>query len=120
MYSRAVRQMLARFGRRCFILTPDGEKRIEVKALLNPLLYKTKQYIGGEYLPDGFFDGGHYLYVGDGKIRIDNLPIGTVIECGEDRYVIVRAEQYIIGEDVIYTWAVLQLAEKCDTGCIGD
>lgn len=96
------------------VVPSGGDKKIKVKALLNPLLYKNKLYIGGGYMPDGFFDGGHYLYVGLPDVRLDNLPIGSVIFCSGSKYVIKRGEQYFLGGSPIYTWAVLQLAERDD------
>lgn len=104
--------MIGRYGQQCEIVVSGNDRLVKTKAFLNPLLYKNKIYIGGTYLPDGFYDGGHYLYIGRASVRLDNLPFGSVVKFGSDTYIIKRAEQYIVAGECIYTWAVLQLAEK--------
>lgn len=112
MYKRLTEKALKRCGRRCIIKPFGSDEQLTVTALINPLLHKNKMYIGGTYLPDGFCDGGHYLYIGEPSVSLDNMPIGSVIVCGENTYSIKHSEQYFIGSDVLYTWAILQLAER--------
>lgn len=114
MYKRVTEKALKRYGRQCAVKPFGSDKQMSVKAFVNPLLYKNKMYIGGKYLPDGFCDGGHYLYIGEPNLRLDNMPTGTVIVCGEYTYSIKYSEQYFIGSDALYTWAILQLAERRD------
>lgn len=114
MYERLVEKMLKLHGRKCIISPRGREDKITVKAFVNPLLYKNKMYIGGKYLPDGFYDGGHYLYIGEAKIRLDDMPLGTIVECGENKYSIKHAEQYFMGDKALYSWAVLQIANRGD------
>lgn len=112
MYARAINRMISRYGRQCEVVAFGSDTAVSTKAFLNPLLYKNKISIGGTYLPDGFYDGGHYLYIGRSDVRLDNLPLGSVVRCGENTYSIKRAEQYIVGDKSAYTWAVLQIAKK--------
>ncbi len=112
MYERLVEKMLKMYGGQCVVAPFGREERIKVKAFVNPLLYKNKLYIGGKYLPDGFCDGGHYLYIGEPRVRLDDMPIGTIIECNSRSYSIKHAEQYFIGDTPLYSWAVLQIDER--------
>ena len=112
MYARAINRMINRYGRLCEVIPFGSDTKVRTNAFLNPLLYKNKMYIGGTYLPDGFYDGGHYLYIGKAAVRLDNLPLGSVVKCGGDTYTIKRAEQYVIADKAVYIWAVLQIAKK--------
>lgn len=112
MYRDLILRMLNRYGRKCEIMPFGSEKKLSVKAIINPLLYKNKLYVGGSYLPDGFYDGGHYLYIGDPKISLESIPVGSTLKVSGNTYLIKHAEQYYIEERPLYSWAVLQLQKR--------
>ena len=47
---------------------------LQVSAWIQPLRYKNKMYLSGTYLPDGYLDGGHFLYLGPAEARLDQMP----------------------------------------------
>ncbi len=112
MYRDLVLRMIGKYGRMCEIMPFGSKKIIRAKAVVNPLLYKNKQYVGGSYLPDGYCDGGHYLYIGDPKINLDSFPVGSLLRVGGSTYLIKHSEQYFIDDKPLYSWAVLQLRKR--------
>lgn len=103
---------MKRYGRKCTVISYDGNKKIQVSAFINPLLYNGRTHIGGLCLPDGYYDEGHYIYIGSPRVRLDNLPNNSAVLCDGLKYIIKRAEQYFVGKEAIYTWAVLQAVER--------
>lgn len=112
MYRDLIMRMLNRYGRKCEIVPFGSERKIYVKALINPLLYKNRLYVGGKYLPDGFYDGGHYLYIGDPRVSLNKFPVGSTLKVGTTTYIIKHTEEYYIDEKPLYCWAVLQLQKR--------
>jgi len=101
---RNVSNELKRYGESITVNALKG--RFFVKGIIEPLLYKNKLYLGGKQLPDGFFDGGHYLLICPPEI---NLPVlgDAFIEGGGKRYILKRSETVSIKSKALYTWAVL-------------
>ena len=106
--------MINRYGRKCEITPFGDERKVSVKAIVNPLLSKNKLYVGGSYLPDGYFDGGHYLYIGDPKVSLGIFPVGSTLKVSGSTYLIKHTEQYYIDERPLYSWAILQLQKRGD------
>ena len=100
----SVRETIKKYGSSNNII--DGDKVIKSKAFVEPLRYKNKVYIGGEYHCLGFFKKEKYLYVGiaDNKLTENS----TVIETNGEKYIVKRREKYYVKDIPIYVWAVLQ------------
>lgn len=107
--------MINRYGTDCTVTKPNGDFIIKTKAFIHPLLYHNRVYVGGTYLPDGYYDGGHYLYIGKADVRLDELPMNSTVICKEDKFIIKRAERYLVGEKAAYVWAVLRFAERSES-----
>ena len=114
MYKELVSKMINRYGRLCAIAPPEDSLTVSVKALINPLLYKNKQFLSDVYLPAGLIDKGMYLYVGEPRVSLENFPVGTTVRCGDDVFAIMRSEQYYVEDTALYTWAVLQLMGRSE------
>lgn len=82
-------------------------KTIKSKAFIQPLRYKNKMYVSGETLPAGFYDGGHYLYIGLNNVKIDKDYRNIIIYRNNKGYIIRRAENYIMKSKILYIWAIL-------------
>lgn len=76
------------------------------KAFIEPLRYKNRMYIGGKRIEPGFYDGGHYLYIGQHNIPLDDIK-NTVIIRGEEKFYVKRAEMYRVGDENLYVWAIV-------------
>lgn len=82
----------------------DGE-RIEARAFVEPLRYRNKIYIGGEYRPLGKLRREKYLYVGSAAHRLEENH--SVIETQGAQYIVKRCETYYVKDLPIYEWAIL-------------
>lgn len=85
-----------------------GSETVSTKAFVEPLRYRTKLYIGGEYRKLGKDET--YLYTGKAGCPI--VEDETIVETSaHDLYKVVRVEDYIIDGVAIYTWALLKPLE---------
>ena len=83
----------------------NGDTEILTGAFIEPLRYKNKIYIGGEYRNLKGTD--RYLYVG--KPKLFKLKEGeTLIEESGIKYLVERTESYIVNDEVIYDWAIIK------------
>lgn len=84
----------------------NGDKAYCTKAFVEPLRYKNKVYIGGEYHRLGFYKKDKYLYIGAPKTSL--AENSTVIEMHESKYIVKRCEKYYVKDIPVYVWAILQ------------
>lgn len=95
---------LKKFGENLTVTTEKGS--FSVKGVLQPLLYKNKLYLGGKQLPQGFFDGGHYLLICPPEVKLPTL--GTALAETKDRkFNLIRSETVTSADKALYIWAVL-------------
>ncbi len=99
-------RVLSRLGRAVALVLPEETRTI--KAVIQPLRYKNKIYLGGSFLPPGRIDGGHYLYLGPCSERLEKLPFGTYLRAQDGEYAIKRSDTVYVGETPAYVWAILQ------------
>ena len=94
---------IGRYGSRVSI-TQSGTT-VNTRAFLEPLRYRNKIYIGGEYHQLGFLRREKYLYVGKSTHRL--VENESVIEMQGDKYIVKRCETYFVKDTPIYEWAIL-------------
>ncbi len=116
-----VNREIGRFGSSVTI-TQQGES-VSTRAFLEPLRYRNKIYIGGEYRPLGALRREKYLYVGKPDHRL--IEDESVIEMQGSRYIVKRRETYFVKDTPIYEWAILvpygeQREDEYDTDTTGD
>ncbi len=99
-----IRRSIALYGDD-IVVTVRGEP-VNGKAFIEPLRYKNRMYIGGKRIEPGYYDGGHYLYIGQHTIPLDDIH-NTVISRGEEKFCVKRAEMYKLGNESIYVWAII-------------
>lgn len=99
-----VKEMLLLYGSDVSVKDKYGE--FKGKAIIQPLMYKNKMYLGGEYIPAGYIDGGHYLMIAPCENFIRDYR-STVITQGDEKYTIKRSELVSVQNKGIYIWAVL-------------
>ena len=78
---------------------------VNTRAFLEPLRYRNKIYIGGEYRPLGALRREKYLYVGKPDYRL--IEDESVIETQGSQYIVKRCETYFVKDTPIYEWAIL-------------
>ncbi len=83
----------------------QGGSEINTRAFLEPLRYRNKIYIGGEYRKLGFLKREKYLYVGKSDHRL--VENESVIETHGNKYIVKRCETYFVKDTPVYEWAIL-------------
>lgn len=109
-------QLLQRVGQTARVITKlqDGSHEREVKAIITPLRYKNKMYLEGIVDKIGYIDERHYLYIGPAVMNFKGMSLNTEIHTANGNYVIKAAEPVLIGDRVLYVWAILQALHKGD------
>ena len=54
----------------------------------------------------GYFDNAYRLYIGD-RYHHFAYGDGTVIACMGEEYTVVTSEEFCVGDEEIYVWAIL-------------
>ncbi len=101
---KSINKMLQKYG--SAVTVKDKFGSFESKAIIQPLMYKNKMYLGGSELSAGYYDAGHYLMIAPSRDFIRDYR-STVITCGKESYTIKRSESISAGEEDLYVWAVL-------------
>lgn len=94
---------IGRFGSQVRILQ-EGDP-IDTRAFVEPLRYRNKIYIGGEYRMLGMQRREKYLYVGKSAHRLTENK--SVIESQGAKYLVKRCETYFVKDTPVYEWAIL-------------
>lgn len=76
------------------------------KAFVQPLRRRHRLYINDKVIPAGYFDNAYKLYIGDCAHRF-SYGDGTVIVCKGEEYTVVTGEEFVVGDDEVYVWAIL-------------
>lgn len=101
---KSIEKMICRFGED--ILVTENMVRNRSKAIIQPLMYKNKMYLGGTALPAGFFDGGHYLMIAPASLKVKDYRRAVVDAMGT-KYTLKRVEIVKADNKELYIWAVL-------------
>ena len=75
------------------------------RAFVEPLRYRNKIYIAGEYRTLGMKYSEKYLYIGIPDITL--VENKTIIKRKDNEYLVKRVERYYVKEQIAYTWAIL-------------
>lgn len=106
---------MKRFGKDVTLHLNDGWNSETFQAFIQPLRYKNKLYLEGEYTEIGIADQGSYLYMGPKNHDLTKLPYDAYIEDVDNKkYCISRAEKVYFGKDVLYIWAIIKEVKEAD------
>lgn len=111
-----LRRMLNQYGCEATILA-KGAEPVTVRALVQDINRKNRQYGGDVWLPEGCYDKTYSYYVGPPDCRLDRMS-GATVACMDRQYEIVRSQGFAAQSEVLYIWAVLRelSGEKLDNG----
>ncbi len=97
------------YGRSVCLTDGDAWTSETFHAFIQPLRYKNKMYLYGIDTQIGFNAQGHYLYIGPPEHDLTAVQDSDfMIESGDVRYRIDRAEKVYCGESVFYVWAIIR------------
>lgn len=99
----SIKETIKRYGNNVIIF--DNGKKVKAKAFIEPLRYKNKVYVGGQYRLLGVDRSEKYLYVGCAENQLSERS--TVIEMQNSKYIVKRCETYYVKDYPIYVWAIL-------------
>ena len=99
----AVSNSIAKFGGDVEIT--QGSSSVRTRAIVEPLRYRNKIYIGGEQRHLGFMKREKYLFIGTPDMNLNENR--TVIEAASGKYIVKRCERYFVQDNPIYTWAIM-------------
>ena len=83
----------------------NDDNKVSTRAFVEPLRYRNKIYIGGEYRTLGMKHSEKYLYVGVPDVTL--VENKTIIKRKDNEYLVKRVERYYVKEQIAYTWAIL-------------
>ena len=104
-----VTKMLNKFGDTVYLSSADGWQSPHFKAFIQPLRYKTKLYLQGEYTPIGINKNDVYLYIGPASHDLTKLDSTYRIhDRDNNKYMIDRAEKIRFDDHTLYIWAIIR------------
>ena len=110
-----ITKMLNTYGQTIHLSDNDGWESPEFRAFIQPLRYKTKLYLQGEYTPIGVNKNDVYLYIGPATHDLTGLGRNHRInDSNNNKYMIDRAEKIMIKDTIVYIWAVIRKTTEGD------
>ena len=97
--------ILSRYGNTVSI-TRGGRTEV-TRAFVQPLRRRHRLYINDKVIPAGYYDNAYRLYIGDRSHRF-SYGDGAVITCKGEEYTVVTAEEFVVGNEIAYVWAILR------------
>ena len=110
-----ITKMLNKYGCSVYISSNDGWNSPLFKAFIQPLRYKTKLYLEGEYTPIGVNKNDVYLYIGPAGHDLTKLDrTYRIHDRDNNKYMIDRAEKIMVKDTIVYIWAVIRKTTEGD------
>ena len=105
MTERYLRGILDRYANSVTITR--GGRTEAANAFVQPLRRRHRLYINDKTIPAGYFDNAYRLYIGDKRHHLSHGDVVT-ISCSGDAYTVVTSEEFIVGNEIAYIWAILK------------
>lgn len=99
------KSVLSRYGNTVTIRR--GGRTEVVHAFVQPLRRRHRLYINDKVIPAGYFDNAYRLYIGDRNHHF-SYGDGAVLTCCGESYTVVTAEEFVVGDEAAYVWAILR------------
>lgn len=96
-------------GRACRVCLPNEWSSERFKAHIQPIRYKTKLYLEGDFTEIGVNKNDVYLYLGPAKHDLTRLSADArIVDSDGAFYKIDRSERVLYCGECIYIWAVIR------------
>lgn len=99
----AVGETIKRYGSKISVIS-DGST-VNSSAFIEPLRYKNKVYVGGQYHHLGLHRNEKYLCIGPPDLTLEENK--SVIQMQNKKYIVKRCEIYYVNDRAVYVWAIL-------------
>lgn len=78
-------------------------------AFIQPLRYKNKLYMTGDFTPIGINTQDVYLYMGPKNHDLTTLDASyRIFDSNNNSYMIERAEKVTFKNEIVYIWAIIR------------
>lgn len=101
--SGSVCKIIKKYG--CTAKTDNRGKIQEIRAFIEPLRYKYKEYSDSKRHFAGCKRNGLYLFISAPETKLEAGT--TVIHTQNHKYIVKRCETYFVKNCPVYVWAVL-------------
>ncbi len=104
-----IEKAIKKYGCTVYLSGDDGWQTELFKAFIQPIRYKTKMYMQGDYTPIGINKNDVYLYIGPAGHDLTKLSkTHRLHDKDGNLYMIDRAEKIIVSDKTAYIWAVVR------------
>ena len=104
-----INKLFERYGITVHLSNLDGWNSPNYKVFLQPLRYKNKLYMTGDFTPIGRNTHDIYLYLGPKAHDITKLDnTYRVVDVHTNKYVVDRAEEIKFNDETVYIWAIIR------------
>ncbi len=105
-------------GTTVYVKTADGWRTESFKAYIQPIRYKNKVYLEGDFTEIGVNGNDMYLYLGPSKhdLSVDTKELRVVDYSNSRVFSVDKAEKVYFDGKVFYIWAVLRLNKEASYG----
>ncbi len=104
----SIERIIKKFGRSVYV-TSDSYTSEIYKALVQPLRYKNKMYVGGTNSEMGLIEENYYLYLGPADKDFEKMGNSLFLHTADSkRYSVTKSEKVYSGENACYIWAVIK------------
>lgn len=107
-FAAKVSRIIEKYGTR--VILREGDCETSSTAVIQPLMYKNKMYVGSDVAPLGFVDKGHYLMIAPCDFPVKDYSRLLIFD-GNKGYTVKRSETVKLKDEELYIWAVLTVHE---------
>ncbi len=101
--------IIDKFGNTVYLSDKDGWTSPVFNAFIQPLRYKNKLYMTGDFTPIGRNTQDLYLYLGPKSHDFsDSSKNYKIHDSFDNAYIVDRAEPIIFKGEAIYIWAIIR------------
>lgn len=104
-----INDVINKFGSTVYLTHDGGWTSTLFNAFIQPLRYKNKLYMMGDFTPIGRNTQDLYLYIGPKNHDISRAhETYKIHDSFNNSYIIDRAEQITFRDEVLYIWAIIR------------
>lgn len=106
-------KIIQNFGASVYIKNQEDWTSPVFNAFIQPLRYKNKLYMAGDFTPIGRNTQDVYLYIGPKNHDLTNLDASyRIFDANDISYMIDRAEKITFKNEVVYIWAIIRKVKE--------
>lgn len=108
MMTECLKSNLKRYGQSVYLTDTNWSSEV-YSALVEPLRYKNKMYMIGNFTEIGHYGESYYLYIGPPEKILGNLSSNALLHTADNRkYNIFRTEVVKYSGKSLYVWAIIR------------